>query len=166
MTSAALPATALPKRRAEDTRISRWVGFELDGKKFALRIDDVREVLATAAIEAVPGAPPLILGVINLRGRIVVVLDLRQRLDMAPGSTHEGCVIIVDLHHELVALRVDRIAALCTVADAAIKPAPVAANKRGDEAVYGFVSRDGGLLTLLDVKRLLHIPGLSGTGLP
>jgi purine-binding chemotaxis protein CheW len=161
MNTVALPVSALPKRRVEDTRISRWVGFELDGKKFALGIDDVREVLSTATIEAVPGSPPLILGVINLRGRIVTVLDLRQRLGMEPAQERDGCVIIVDFDSEPVALRVDRIAELCNIAEAAIKPAPIAANRRGDEAITGFVSREGMLLTLLDVKLLLKVPGLT-----
>jgi purine-binding chemotaxis protein CheW len=159
MTAAAVinHAAALPKRRAEDTRISRWVGFELNGQKFAISIDQVREVLASATVEPVPGSPALILGVINLRGRIVAVLDLRQRLNLPPCTEAEGCVIIVELEGEPVALRVDRIAELCNVADAAVKAAPVAANSGSHEAVCGFVSREDGLLTLLDVGQLLQL---------
>ena len=148
-------AAALPKRRAEDTRISRWVGFELCEQKFALSIDDVCEVLASATIEPIPGSPALILGVINLRGRIVTVIDLRRRLGMEPDDRLDGCMIIVELDGEPVALRVDRIAELCNVAEAAIKSAPPAANSANHDAVKGFVSREDNLLTLLEVKALL-----------
>jgi purine-binding chemotaxis protein CheW len=142
-------------RRKSDSPSGRWVGFELNRQCFGVKIEQVREVLASAMIEPVPGAPSLVLGVINLRGRIVTVLDLHRCMDMTRASDQETCVIIVDFEGEPLALRVDRIAELCSVSEAAIKPAPPTAQGGANASVSGIVSRDGALLTLLDLNLLL-----------
>ncbi len=144
---------SIPARRSGDT-CSRWVGFELDRQRYALPILQVQEVLASADIEPVPGAPQDVLGVINLRGAIVTVLDLRGRLRL-PSRLRDADTRIVIVEHagEAVGLQVDRIAAVHNLTDATIKRPPAA----GAEAppVSGVVGGDGDLLMLMDVERLL-----------
>jgi purine-binding chemotaxis protein CheW len=142
-------------RRRDDVR-SRWVSFELARQHFAVDILQVQEVLASAQIEPVPRAPADVLGVINLRGSIVTVIDLRTRLGLAPADDGApGCVVIVLVEGQAVGLRVDRVQEVLNIASAAIKPAPQIGARAQAGRIRGVVSREHDLLTLLDAPLLL-----------
>ena len=146
------------ERRKAEAPSARWVSFELNGQGFGVKIEQVREVLSSATIEPVPGSPPLVLGVINLRGRIVTVLDLHMCLGLVRQSDAEARVIIVDFDGEPLALRVDRISDLCAVAGNAVKAAPATAKGGANAAVCGVVNKDNhSMLTLLDLDKLLKV---------
>lgn len=140
--------------------ISRWVGFEIASQAFALRIGCVREVVLSASIDAVPGAPRFVLGVAALRGRIVSVLDLHGRLQIGEpprgsDAAHRSCLIVVESAGEPLALRVDRIGQLYSLDGERIKPPPQVAAPGADRAVSGHVVFDDSLLTLLDLDALV-----------
>jgi len=141
-------------RRAQDES-SRWVTFELAGQLYGLEILKVQEVLADTEIESVPGSPAVILGVANLRGSIVTILDLRRRLGLEPRALEVPvCCVVVDGRGEPVGLRVDRVVDVRRIADAAIKRAPATGGNRAS-GVLGVVSRPGEMLTLLDADLLV-----------
>lgn len=143
--------------RRDDGAVTRWVGFRVENQSYALDILRVQEVLAAAEIEPVPGTPPAVLGVINLRGRIVTVIDLRRCLGFGGAAADAPCcVIVAEIDGEPVGLRVDGVAEICTVATAAIKPAPATEGRIPDPLVRGIVGRGdrGGMLILLDAERL------------
>lgn len=156
MNAVLIPVPAVPLRRVQDQRQSRWVGFELGVQRYAVPIEGVREVLAHADIEPVPGAPMDVLGVTNLRGRIVTVLELSRRLGLGLPAAAGSCIVVVEHQGEPVALRVDRIAELYAVADNAIHAPPQVARNGGHPAVRGVVSRGERIITLLDVAGLLN----------
>ncbi|MES0874582.1 chemotaxis protein CheW [Sinimarinibacterium thermocellulolyticum] len=144
-----------PARRADD-RLSRWVCFRLDAQLYGLPILDVQEVLCQFEIEPVPGAPAAVLGVINLRGTVITVLDPRRLLALptsCPGA--DACIVIVDHGEESLGLLVDRVTDVRKLVDAAIKPAPKVGVDAGEGCVHGIYVRDGELLTLLDTASLL-----------
>jgi len=143
--------------RRDDSAISRWVCFELDEQMYGLPINVVQEVLADAVIEPVPGTTPMVLGVINLRGNVVTVLDLRRRFGFLPKDDSPGNrVVVVDHGSESLGLAVDRVADVRKLADSAIKPVPDTGAETASAGIHGIVSREGQLLTLLDVKTLLQ----------
>ena len=134
---------------------ARWVCFELAGQRYGLEILTVQEVLTGVQIEPVPGAPKAILGVINLRGHIVTVLDLRRRLGLpSQVQTWPLCLVIVDGPGAPVALRVDRVVDVRSIPTAAIKPLPNVGAGQQPELCGAFV-RDGVVLTLLDAGQLV-----------
>ena len=152
-------------RPAQDAS-SRWVTFELAGQLYGLEILKVQEVLADTEIESVPGAPSVILGVTNLRGSIVTMIDLRRRLGLAPRTLDAPvCCVVVDCkgdgradsRREPVGLRVDRVVDVRRIADAAVKSAPITGGPKtmDSSAVLGVLSRPGEVLTLLDADRLV-----------
>lgn len=147
------PPRAADAFRAGDT-VRRWIGFELSGQRYGVPILSVQEVLAQAEIEPVPGTASQILGVINLRGQIVTVIDLRRRLGLSPAASEAGPLIVFDTGGEILAARVDRVTQVTQIADSAIRPAPATGPVR-TAAVQGLVARDAGLMTLLDVPALL-----------
>jgi len=142
--------------RREDRAISRWVCFELDNQMYGLPITGVQEVLADAVIEPVPGTTPMVLGVINLRGNVVTVLDLRRRFGFPPQPMQPSSrVVVVDHGSESMGLAVDRVADVRKLAEGSIKPVPDTGTATANAGIHGIVSRDGELLTLLDVQGLL-----------
>ena len=135
--------------------VRRWIGFELSGQLYGVPILSVQEVLATAEIEPVPGTPTEVLGVINLRGQIVTVIDLRLRLGLGRSPDPVGPLIVFDGAAETLAARVDCVTHVRQIADAAIKPAP-RTGSTPCHAVAGLVVRSGEMMTLLDMPGLLN----------
>lgn len=146
-----------PERRRKDDNVSRWVCFGVSDQIYGLPILAVQEVLREAQIEPVPGAAPQVLGVINLRGNVITVLDLRLRLGFpAPAAGAESRIVVVDHRGESFGLLVDRVADVRKVIDAAVKPAPNVGAGNSSARVHGVYTRDGELVTLLDPGSLIE----------
>lgn len=135
---------------------TRWVSFTLDGQNYAIPILQVVEVIAQAEIEPVPGAPHDVLGVINLRGTIVTVMDLRLHFGLAPVTPDEHTrIIVVERGSESIGLRVDRVSQVRSIPQQAIQSAPKTSQTPGINGISGVVTRQEGLLSLLDPALML-----------
>jgi len=139
----------------EGDAVRRWIGFELAGQLYGVPILAVQEVLAQAEIEPVPGTAREVLGVINLRGQIVTVIDLRLRLGLPAAEAAQGPLVVFDGASETLAARVDRVTHVRQIPDPAIKPSPRAGGSPC-AAVLGVVTRGGEFMTLLDVPALMR----------
>lgn len=148
-------ARSIAGARRNGDVLTRWVSFDLAGQPYGIAILKVLEVLASAVIEPVPGAPAAVLGVINLRGSIVTVVDLRQKLGLPPVADN-SCIIIVAHDGQPVGLRVDHVDEVLNLVEQAIKPPPATSAMANQSAVTGVVSRQGRLLTLIDPSTLLE----------
>ncbi len=147
--------SAETQRRADDA-LSRWVCFGLGGQLYGMPILRVQEVLRDIAIEPVPGTAPQVLGVINLRGSVVTVIDLGLRLGLPailPGA--DARIVVVDHAQESFGLMVDRVADVRKIVDAAVMPAPEVGAAGTLTPVSGVYLRDGELLTLLDADAVV-----------
>ncbi len=143
-------SAAVPLRRREDA-VSRWVCFRLGEQLYGLPILQVQELLGNAAVEPVPGTSSQVCGVINLRGNVVTVLDLRICLGLSPiPATPDSRVVVVEHGAESVGLRVDGVAEVRKVIDGAIRPSPNVGSASSGGPVRGVYLRDGEMLTLLD----------------
>jgi len=141
--------------RREDQTLSRWVCFELSGQLYGLPIAQVQEVLADSRIEPVPGTSELVCGVINLRGNVVTVVDLRRRFGFPAAQDAQTRIVVVDHGSEAIGLQVDRVADVRKLASGAIKPPPSTGTHSEAAGIHGMVSRGGEMLTLLDLPTLL-----------
>jgi len=137
--------------------------FALASEAYALPILKVREIQAQAAITRIPKAPPYMPGVINLRGAIVPILELRQRFSLgeAPADTRP-VIIIVEVQGRTLGIRVDSVSDVLDLDAAAIRPAPELGTQTalGREFIAGLASLPGAtgsdsMLILLDLDRLL-----------
>lgn len=136
--------------------VSRWVSFTLDGQNYAIPIVQVVEVIAQAEIEPVPGAPSDVLGVINLRGTIVTVIDLRLHFSLPVVAPDENTrIIVVERGNESIGLRVDRVSHVRSIPQHVIQPAPKTSQTSGVNGISGVVTRPEGLLSLLDPGLML-----------
>src|SRR5690554_7418011 len=95
---------------AEDP-ILQWVTFRLDNETYGINVMQVQEVLRHTEIAPVPGAPEYVLGIINLRGNVVTVIDTRQRFGLAPAPvTEQTRIVIIEADRQVVGILVDSVA--------------------------------------------------------
>jgi len=133
---------------------TQLLSFEVGNNRFALPVDRVREVVRAAAIAALPKAPPIVEGIINFRGTLVPVLDIRQRFGLPPAPlAPEQHLILAQAGRRLVALRVDRALDLVVVDQDAIESAARVAP--GTEYVAGIAKVADGLLVIHDLETFL-----------
>ena len=139
--------------------VTVWVRFELDGQAYALPIDAVREILRPVAIEPVPGTTALVCGVINLRGSIVTVFDLRRRLGrdavVVPAGADRQRILIFTPEREAFGIRVDAVTQIVKLPSSSVQPAPAVGSMTDAAQAAGVVCADDGLLTLLDPRQLI-----------
>ncbi|MCE1229525.1 MAG: chemotaxis protein CheW [Firmicutes bacterium] len=153
--SAAKPSTQ--GRNAKDVVPSgQLVTFRLDDVEFGFDIDRVREITTRSRITPVPGSPSFVLGVINLRGLIVPVLDSRLRFHLAPQEpTGRTRIIVLDLAGQLTGLQVDAVSEVVRLEDFTLRETPpLVAGVRSDY-LAGMVTLGQRLITLIDLDKIL-----------
>jgi purine-binding chemotaxis protein CheW len=130
--------------------------FEVGGSRFALPARLLQEVARAVAIAPLPKAPPIIEGVINVRGTVVPMLDIRQRFGLPPTPVApEQHLLIARAGSRVVALRVDRAVDLVAVDETAIESA--ARVVPGVQYVAGIAKLPAGLLVIHDLERFLSL---------
>src|SRR6187551_3697461 len=95
MTSSAMPASATNAAR---NRGGKYLTFFLAGEEYGLEILTVHEIIGMLPITRVPRTPPYVRGVINLRGKVISIVDLRGKFGLEPASVPETCIIVVQVH--------------------------------------------------------------------
>jgi purine-binding chemotaxis protein CheW len=132
------------------------VTFTLDSVEFGMDIDRVQEITPRAGITPVPGAPSFVLGVVNLRGIIIPVLDSRLRFHLAPAEpTPRTRIIILNLAGQPTGLQVDSVAEVVRLEDLTIRETPpLVAGVRSDY-LAGMVTVGNRLITLIDLDKIL-----------
>ena len=136
-----------------------WLIFHLAGQPYAAPLTQVSEVVRDGDITPVPGAADDLLGIRQLRGRIVPVLDGCRRLGLPTNSGDGSRRRIVVLSHDghLVGLRVDAVGDLLDVSGETVAPPPGRV-MRDDDPVEAVAPCPGGFVALLDVRRLCRLP--------
>lgn len=134
----------------------QFLAFEVAGRRLGLSAKVLREVLRAVAIAALPKAPPIVEGLINVRGTLVPVLDIRQRFGLpATPLMPEQHFLVAQAGSRVVALRVDRALDLVVVADDAIESAARVAP--GVEYAAGIAKLADGLLVIHDLETFLSL---------
>ena len=129
----------------------------LAGQRFGIPVLEVRDVLGPQKIARIPLASPEIAGALNLRGRIVVAIDLRTRLGLPP-ATESAMSVVVEQGGEPYSLLVDNVGEVLYVGDAAFEPNPPTLDAHWRAVSAGLYRLSDGLLVLLDVARALDLP--------
>ena len=148
--SAEAPAQ-VPVRRQE------FLSFRLGAESYAIDILKVQEIRGWEPPTAIANSPDFIKGVINLRGVIVPILDLRVKFRLAQASYDEFTVVIIlNIASRVVGVVVDSVSDVLSLAEEAIRPAPEFASSTFDTRyITGLATVDEQLLILLDIERLM-----------
>ena len=139
-----------------DDTIIQWVTFHLENEKYGIKVMQVQEVLRMTEIAPVPGAPHYVLGIINLRGNVVTVIDTRRRFGLGDvDHDDETRIVIVEANNNVVGILVDSVAEVVDLKSSEIETAPNVGNDESSKYIQGVSSRDNELLILVDVNKLL-----------
>jgi purine-binding chemotaxis protein CheW len=130
--------------------------FYLDREEYGVDVKQVQEIRRVTEITAVPRAPEFMRGVINLRGRILPVMDLRCKLGLGEvGATPNTRIIVVRVRERLLGLLVDGASQVLKVPLSRIEPPPEEVVERGGDYIRGVAKLDDRLIILMDIERLL-----------
>ncbi|MBX6321390.1 MAG: chemotaxis protein CheW [Rhodospirillaceae bacterium] len=133
------------------------VGVTVAGQVFGIPVPRVREVLGPRPLTRVPLAAPEVAGLLNLRGRIVTVIDLARRLDMpAPGRPGRAMNVMVEHEGELYGLLVDAVGEVLALPPAGREAPPATLDRRWRRLCDGIHRLADGVLVVLDVPRLIE----------
>lgn len=145
------PAVA---RGAQDQR--EYLSFRLAGEDFAIPIEHIREIIKPPPITPVPRVPPVILGVLSLRGTVVPILDLRRRLNLPDGPRERrNRVLIVRIEEEPIGFLVDEVRHVIRFRPDQIEPPPAVFGRGESEHLLGVGRHEGEMYTLLQIGSLV-----------
>jgi len=151
LTDDALPA-ALQTGRA-----GKYLTFALGNEGYGIAIGNVREIIGVMEITHLPRTPHYLNGVINLRGAVIPVVDLRLKLGMEKvNQTRETCVIVVDIGDAGTGLIVDTVAEVVDITDDQIDPPPAFGPGADNGCILGMGKIKGRVHILLDIARTLN----------
>ena len=140
---------------AED-EVLQWVTFQLDRETYGINVMQVQEVLRYTEIAPVPGAPDYVLGIINLRGNLVTVIDTRSRFGLQPAEVSDNSrIVIIEAEKQVIGILVDSVAEVVYLRASEIDVAPSVGTEESAKFIQGVSNRDGQLLILVDLNKLL-----------
>ena len=139
-----------------DSQAIRYCTFEVAGQYFGLPVRAVREVLKAQTTTPVPAVGAMLTGIINLRGEIVTVVDLRRRLGLPDGERPGTMSIVTRTAGDVVSLTVDRVGEVVELDPADFEPPPPTVPEEARSIITAVTQLPGQLLQLLDETTLLR----------
>jgi purine-binding chemotaxis protein CheW len=139
-----------------DQRAGKYLTFVLSGEEYGLEILKVREINGMKAIRSVPRMPDYMKGVINLRGKIIPVIDLRLKFCMCETeTTDETCIIVVDVGGSLMGIIVDQVSEVLDIHGEDIEDAPAVGVDVESDFILGMGKAKGSVKILLNIDKIL-----------
>jgi len=142
------------------TRAGKYLTFALGHEEYGLQILKVREIIGFMEITAVPRTPPYVSGVINLRGQVISVVNLRAKFGMAPAErTEQTCVIVVEINRDgrklSTGIVVDRVSEVLNIAAEHIEEPPSFGDSVDTQFILGMGKVGKAVKILLDIDKVL-----------
>jgi len=136
--------------------VIQWVTFRLDNETYGIRVMQVQEVLRVTEIAPVPGSPHYVMGIINLRGNVVTVIDTRTRFGLNTAEMDDSTrIVITEAADNVVGILVDSVAEVVELRRSQIESSPNVGNDESSKYIEGVATRNGELLILVDINKLL-----------
>ncbi len=148
---------------SQDKGELQFVTFTLDKEVFGIDVRQAREIIKVKEPTRIPQAPPYIKGIINLRGQITPIVDLRTILGLdARGLEDENRVIITEINGETVGILVDAVLGVQRISMKDIDPLPELTKGGDSNSIIGIAKRENSLMILIDIEKLLGGGKLEG----
>jgi len=130
-----------------------FVAFRIADQEYCVDIMSVREIRGWTPVTTLPQAPSSVLGVINLRGSVVPILDFSKRLGLkSQDPTVDNVIIIVQVDSQTIGLLVDEVSEILSIEDAAIKPTPEVTFEGREAFITGVITFDSRMIRLVDLS--------------
>ena len=152
-----MSAVAKDQEMMARAKEGKYLTFALGHEEYGVEILEVREIIGLMEITAVPHVPVYVKGVINLRGKVIPVLDLRLKFGMKEIEyTRETCIIVLNMRNTLMSMLVDRVCEVLDIPQDHIEPTPVFGAKIGTDFITGVGKVGDGVKILLDIEKVLN----------
>ncbi len=139
-----------------DDPVLQWVTFRLDNESYGINVMQVQEVLRYSEIAPVPGAPTYVLGIINLRGNVVTVIDTRLRFGLSQTETSDQTrIVIIETENQVVGILVDSVAEVVYLRQSEIETTPNVGNDETAKFIQGVCHKNDELLILVDLEKMM-----------
>ena len=148
-------------------REGKYLTFSLAGEEYGIVILKVKEIIGMMPITPVPKTPFYIKGVINLRGKVIPVADLRLKFDMEEmGYTERTCIIVVEIRegngHILMGIVVDSVSEVLNIKNGEIEDTPTFGTQMDTDYILGMAKTGGGVKILLDIDKVFGGEDMEG----
>ncbi len=146
--------------KASAGREGKYLTFALAGEEYGISILKVKEIIGMMGITAVPQTPGFVKGVINLRGKVIPVVDLRLKFGMeAMPYTERTCIVVVEISGSagpiMMGIVVDTVSEVLNIKASEIEDTPTFGVKLNTEFILGMAKMSGAVKILLDINRVL-----------
>ena len=135
--------------------VEEFLTFNLGGEEYAIDILQVQEIRACESVTRIANTPEFIRGVINLRGTIVPIVDLRLKFGMAATASKAPVVIILSIARQVIGVVVDAVSDVVGLTAEQMRPAPEIGGASASNFIRGLAPLDDRMLILVDIERLM-----------
>nr|WP_320014368.1 chemotaxis protein CheW [uncultured Desulfobacter sp.] len=141
-------------------KTGKYLTFSLESEEYGIGILKVKEIIGMLPITSVPRTPKFVKGVINLRGKVIPVIDLRSKFDMKSISYNDRtCIIVVEINDSqstvLIGIVVDTVSEVLHIKEDEIEETPAFGTKLDTRYILGMAKQDGGVKILLNIDKVL-----------
>ena len=134
----------------------QWVTFTLENEVYGINVLNVQEVQRYSEISPIPGAPNYVLGILNLRGNVITVIDTRTKFALPDHNiTDDSRILILESEDQVIGLLVDSVAEVVYLKNSEIDDAPNVGNEESSRFIQGVSNKKDTLLVLLDSDKIL-----------
>lgn len=132
------------------------VSFRLAGEYYAVEIKKVKEIIMPEGVTHVPQMPEFIEGIINLRGNVIPVIDLRKRFDLpSEAQTDHTRIVVVRMENKIIGAIVDSVSQVMKIPKSQIQPPPETIAGLAGEYLTGVAKMESGMILLLDIEKVM-----------
>jgi purine-binding chemotaxis protein CheW len=154
------------KEEGRETRAGKYLTFELGSEEYGIQITRIKEIIGMMPITSVPQTEAFVKGVINLRGKVIPVIDLRQRFEMETIEyTDRTCIVVVEIDGPsgtvLIGVVVDAVSEVNNIKGDEIEDTPTFGAKLSTNFIRGMAKKEDGVKILLDIDQVLSMNQLS-----
>ena len=142
-------------RRDTGAQGEKFLSFFLGDEEYGVEILKVHEIIGMLPITRVPRTPDFVRGVINLRGKVIPIVDLRRKFGMPEAGRAENCIIVVQVRGVSIGIVVDRVSEVLSIAAEQIEGTPSFGSEVDTDYLLGLAKTDGRVRLLLDIERVL-----------
>ena len=145
-----------PSLKKQDDELLQLVTFSIGDEEFGVNILKVQEIIRTMEITKVPRAPEFVEGVINLRGKVIPIIDLRRRFGLAPKAHDKNTrIIVIEINNIIVGFVVDAVSEVLRIPASTVEPPPPVVAGVDSDYISGVGQLQDRLLIMLDLDKLL-----------
>lgn len=144
------------KKVQDNDQVLQWVTFQLEQETYGINVMVVKEVLKYQDIAPVPGAPDYVLGIINIRGTVVSVINTRRRFGLPDREPDDNTrIVIIEIGRHVIGILVDGVAEVVYLRSSQIEPAPQVNKDESARFIQGVCHRENQLLILVELDKLI-----------